>query len=275
MTRRRYSSAATETALTNSINNSQTAVVVDAVTGYPGSFPYEGILEEGTASEECVLVTAGTGGSLTVTRGYDGTAGLSHAAGAKFVHGVSAIDFDEANAHVNETTTAHGVTLANLVTKTGIEVLTNKDLTAGSNTFPASLATDAEVAPLPRGTLGHTPATGGGQGSITTAVDLTGLTTTVVVPSGRRVRITGYVAQAGSTVSTDAINLIVLEDGVQITSATIAATTAGTLTAIAVRLPAAGSRTYKLQMSRTGTGDVTMTATASAPAFILVEDIGV
>jgi hypothetical protein len=38
---------------------------------------------------------------LTVTRGVDGTNPVSHNAGAVFRHGVSARDFDEANAFVN------------------------------------------------------------------------------------------------------------------------------------------------------------------------------
>jgi len=52
-----------------------------------------------------VTVTNVSGTTLTVTRGVDGTSAVSHNAGASFSHGVSARDFDEANSHVNDTTT--------------------------------------------------------------------------------------------------------------------------------------------------------------------------
>jgi hypothetical protein len=71
------------------------------LSGYPAQFPYTAIIDPDTASEEVVEVTAAAGTTLTVTRGVDGTSGVSHNAGAVFRHGVSARDFDEANAFVN------------------------------------------------------------------------------------------------------------------------------------------------------------------------------
>jgi hypothetical protein len=69
------------------------------------STPWTAIIDKDTASEEVVTVTNVSGTTLTVTRGVDGTSAVSHNAGAAFNHGVSARDFDEANAHVNDTTT--------------------------------------------------------------------------------------------------------------------------------------------------------------------------
>jgi hypothetical protein len=74
---------------------------VTALSGYPVSTPWTAIIDPDTASEEVVEVTNVSGTTLTVTRGVDGTSGVSHSAGAVFRHGVSARDFDEANAFVN------------------------------------------------------------------------------------------------------------------------------------------------------------------------------
>jgi len=74
---------------------------VAALTGYPAQTPFTAIIDPDTASEEVVEVTNVAGTTLTVTRGVDGTTASSHNAGAVFRHGVSARDFDEANAFVN------------------------------------------------------------------------------------------------------------------------------------------------------------------------------
>ena len=102
MARRFYSSTAAPTTLTGPVNSSSGTFVVGATTGFPGSFPYTLIVDPDTASEEVVQVTAASGTTLTVTRGVDGTAGQSHNAGAVVKHGISARDFDEPNAHIQE-----------------------------------------------------------------------------------------------------------------------------------------------------------------------------
>ena len=105
MPRRYYSSTAVATTLSASANNSTTSITVTALSGYPAQFPYTAIIDPDTASEEVVTVTAASGTTLTVTRGADGTSAVSHNAGAVFRHGVSARDFDEANAFANTMTT--------------------------------------------------------------------------------------------------------------------------------------------------------------------------
>ena len=114
MARRYYSSTAVATTLSASVNNSATSITVTALSGYPNQFPFTAIIDPDTASEEVVEVTAAAGTTLTVTRGVDGTSGVSHNAGAVFRHGVSARDFDEANAFVNG-----GGVLNSLVTTKG------------------------------------------------------------------------------------------------------------------------------------------------------------
>ena len=103
MARRYYSSIAARTTLASGVDSSTTTFSVVAVSGWPSSFPYTLIIDQDTVNEEVVEVTARTGTTLTVTRGVDGTSGVSHSAGAAVNHGVSARDFDEPNAFLNGT----------------------------------------------------------------------------------------------------------------------------------------------------------------------------
>lgn len=105
MARRYYSSTAVATTLSAQTTNSATTITVTALTGYPANTPWTAIIDEGQANEEVVTVTNVAGTTLTVTRGVDGTSGVSHNAGASFKHGVSGRDFDEPNAFVNTMTT--------------------------------------------------------------------------------------------------------------------------------------------------------------------------
>lgn len=105
MARRYYSSTAVATTLSGSASNSATSITVTALSGFPASVPWTAILDPDTASEEVVEVSNVSGTTLTVTRGVDGTSAVSHNAGAVFRHGVSGRDFDEANSHVNDTST--------------------------------------------------------------------------------------------------------------------------------------------------------------------------
>jgi len=116
------------------------------------------------------------------------------------------------------------------------------------------------------------------QGSITGTVDLTGLTTTVTLAAGRRIKITAQ-AFFESTVGADSAVLSIVEGATVLQQGAIDLQVANALysvTAQAILTPTAGSHTYKLQAARgTGTGTLTMFASPVSPAFILVEDIGV
>jgi len=133
MPRRYYSSTAVATTLSASANNSTTSITVTALSGYPVSTPWTAIIDPDTASEEVVTVTNVAGTTLTVTRGVDGTTAVSHSAGAVFRHGVSGRDFDEANSHVNDTTTdVHGqYVLKALVDAAGDLIVGSADNTVG------------------------------------------------------------------------------------------------------------------------------------------------
>lgn len=132
------------------------------------------------------------------------------------------------------------------------------------------------IGPGPLGTLGYAEVTAN-QVSITTEVDLTGLTTTVTVQAGRRIRVTGSIA-AANTATTNSDVLYIYQDGTLIAQAfTPAAPTAAgqhPQVVTAVLTPSAGSHTYKLRQTNTG-GTTTAIASTNNKGYILVEDIGV
>ena len=130
MTRRYFSSIAQRTTLASSCTDSGTTIVVTAATGFPSSVPFNLVLDPDTVNEEIVTVTSRVGTTCTVTRGVDSTAGVAHSSGAGVRHSAVGQDFNEASEHVNETTTAHGLTLADVITTTNTKTLTNKTLTA-------------------------------------------------------------------------------------------------------------------------------------------------
>ena len=146
MPRRYHSSTAVRTVLSGGISNSDTIITVDSVSGFPGTKPYTLILDFDTVNEEIVTVTGGSGTSLNVTRGEDGTGAVSHLAGAVVVHGLTARDVDEPNAHINVGSGVHGVT-GDVVGTTDAQTLTNKTINGGNNTLsniPQSAVTDLE-----------------------------------------------------------------------------------------------------------------------------------
>lgn len=147
-----------------------------------------------------------------------------------------------------------------------------------SRTFASgAVLTAAQQNDLAQGTLGYAQVTAN-QAGITTAVDLTGLTITFTVVAGRRLRISAQINMF-SSVTSDRVDLTILQDGAQIQDFTQLQQTGNVNQSISSSIivqPGAGSHTYKLQLARvTGTGSVTMAASATLPAFIHAEDIGV
>lgn len=141
----RYFANAPATTLAASCSAAATSISVNSVTGLPIQYPYTLIIDRGTASEEVVSVTAASGTTLTVTRGADSTTAFTHSIGAEVVHGISAQDPREANAHVNATTGVHGAAGA-VVGTTDTQTLTNKTLGATNtvNGFTASRFMEAD-----------------------------------------------------------------------------------------------------------------------------------
>jgi len=149
VTRRYFTSTAVNTTLTAELSASATSMTVDAATftGYPALFPYTLVLDEGLSTEEVIEISTVAGTTLTIgTRGVDSTTPQIHLNGASVKLGVSARDFNEANAHVYldaQTATKHsGVhgLAGQVVGTTDMQTLTNKTLT--SPTIATSLVLD-------------------------------------------------------------------------------------------------------------------------------------
>lgn len=123
---RNYSNTATEATLTASVGATDTSLPLSAVTGDPTP-PFTAALARGTANEEIVLVTALIGTTATVTRGFDGTSAKAQSAGTTVQEVVVALDFREANNHINTQGAVHGVT-SQLVGIDDVQTLSNKTL---------------------------------------------------------------------------------------------------------------------------------------------------
>lgn len=95
-----HQGGAAPTQLSGNITSSSSSFGIASATGYPtgavGDFFL--VIDPGTASEEKVLCSAQSGGTVTVaTRGADGTTAVSHNAGAVVKHCFSAVEADQAN----------------------------------------------------------------------------------------------------------------------------------------------------------------------------------
>lgn len=102
MSRRFFSNTAVPVALTAGINTSATSLPVTSTAGFPTP-PFVLGLERGATDEEICLCTAVPDSThFTVTRAYDGTTAKAHLINKPVEHCVAAIDYDEANAHVND-----------------------------------------------------------------------------------------------------------------------------------------------------------------------------
>lgn len=106
-------------------------------------------------------------------------------------------------------------------------------------------------------------------------VDVTGLSVTVKVPEGAKVRVTAFCRDFGSSQGAgNGVYFTIVEDGVTVGQAAYV-TPVTTYTEIgichAVRRPSAGTHTYKVQTEQDAAGQLTVRAGALNPAFILVE----
>jgi hypothetical protein len=128
------------------------------------------------------------------------------------------------------------------------------------------------------GWIGYLPRTSD-QTSITSVVDVSGVTVTVTVNTSRRLKISGRGAHLATNADTVA-QLSIKEGGTTLDfdrSNTAFANVSynKAMTPQAIVTPSAGSHTYKLTIERTvGTGTITLVADVDRPCFILVEDMG-
>ncbi len=157
MTTRKYSSRSQQTTLSGALTNSGTSATVVSGTSLLGGATISAgetftvVIDPDTALEEIVDVTAVSTNTLTITRGIDGSTGVAHSAGAVVRHMAIGRDYREANQHIENTTTAHGITLANLVKTTDTGTVTsgmildgtivNADINASAAIADTKLAT--------------------------------------------------------------------------------------------------------------------------------------
>jgi hypothetical protein len=136
--------------------------------------------------------------------------------------------------------------------------------------------TAANMNLLPAGKIAYAAATAN-QASVTSIVDLTGLTVTFTALASRKYRVSAQV-YVGSTVTADVVALYITDGAstpVQVAQQLLTTSGAITVTSSVIVSSVAGSTTYKLRGQRTaGTGSLTFVAAAANPMYILVEDIG-
>jgi hypothetical protein len=151
---RKYSSRSQQTTLSSAVTSSGTSITVVSAASLLGGVTIAAnevftiVIDPDTALEEIVdVVSAGgnpvSGNTITIVRGRDGSTGTAHSAGAVVRHMAIGRDYREANDHINENTTAHGLTLADVVkvTDTGTVVST----VLASNSVTTAKITDLNV----------------------------------------------------------------------------------------------------------------------------------
>jgi hypothetical protein len=132
MTTRNYVNGAPLVTLAVGVDASAVTLEVASTSGYP-TVPFVLALERGTVNEEVVLCTSKSSTTFTVTRGWDGTTGKAHSAGAACEHTTAAIDYTEANEHHNSTGDVH----AQYILKSGFTAKGQVLVATGSGAFTA------------------------------------------------------------------------------------------------------------------------------------------
>jgi hypothetical protein len=221
MTIRKYSSRSQQTTLTTGINATTTTMTVGSASNLLASVTPSGgetftvVIDPDTAVEEIVDVTGVAGSVLTIVRGVDNAgSGSIHSPGAIIRHMVIGRDLNEANQHIKNETTAHGLTIADVITTTNTKTLTNKTISAADNTL-TGVATLTGTQTLTNKTLTSPTITGTGAIAGTFTGNLTGnvtgnvsgssgsttgnAATATALATGRTFQLTGDVEASGVT----------------------------------------------------------------------------
>ena len=213
MTTRKYSSRSQQTTLTAALTSSGTSATVVSGTALLGGVTISAgeiftvVIDPDTALEEIVDVSAVSTNTLTIVRGIDGSTGQAHSAGAVVRHMAIGRDYREANTHIENTTTAHGITLANIVKTTDTGTVTSTMITDGT-IVNADINASAAIADTKLGTISTaskvsnspTTATSANTASAIVARDASGNFTAGTVTANLTGNVTGNVTgSSGST----------------------------------------------------------------------------
>jgi hypothetical protein len=158
MTIRKYSSRSQQTTLSAGLTSSATTASIVSGTTLAGGVTISAgetftvVIDPDTALEEIVDVTARDGNTLTIVRAIDGSTGQAHSAGAVVKHMAIGRDYRESNEHIENTTTAHGITLANLVKTTDTGTVTSA-MIANDSIVNADINASAAIADTKLGTI--------------------------------------------------------------------------------------------------------------------------
>lgn len=160
MTTRLYTSTSQQTTLTAALNSTATTMVVNSANGLlagsiqpTGSQTFTVVIDPDTSLEEVVDVvypSAPGNATITIVRGQAGTSAVAHSAGAAVRHMGTGRDFTEANQHIENTTSVHGLTIANVVETTDTSVVSSGmliDGAVGTAKIDDTAVTTAKLAP--------------------------------------------------------------------------------------------------------------------------------
>jgi hypothetical protein len=154
MTVRKYSSRSQKTTLASAITSSSNAITVVSASSLLGGVTisagqtYTVVIDPDTALEEIVDIYSASGNpvsgnTLAIARTIDGSVAQSHSAGAEVRHMAIGRDYRESNEHAENVTTAHGLTIANVLETTDTNMITTAMLQ--SNAVTTAKITDANV----------------------------------------------------------------------------------------------------------------------------------
>jgi hypothetical protein len=151
---RKYSSRSQKTTLTSAITSSSSSITVVSAPALLGGITitagqtYTVVIDPDTALEEIVDVFSSSGNpvsgnTLAIVRNINGSVAQAHSAGAQVRHMAIGRDYQESNDHIENVTTAHGLTIANVTLSTGTGNVSTAMLAA--NAVTTAKITDANV----------------------------------------------------------------------------------------------------------------------------------
>jgi len=289
MPTRLYSSISQETTLSAALNNSATTMTVVNASGLlatiapaspAGTETFVVVIDPDTALEEIVEVvypSAPGSNTLTIQRNVDSSTAQAHSAGAAVRHMAIGRDFRDADAHIRETTTAHGLTLANLVKTTDSGVVTstmildgtivNADINASAAIADTKLATISTASKVSNSA---TTATSANTASAIVARDASGNFTAGTITANLTGNVTGNVTGTVSGNAGTVTNGVYTTDTGTVTSTMIAN---GTIVNADINTSAAIDKT-KISGTAITAGDTgTVTSTMIANDTIVNADI--